>query len=147
MTWELYLELDAQISKPTINFWHSLCVNGLVAVVLHDFVHLYMQSAAVECLDLSGETAKRLQKINLHLNQQVITMTFEPVVLKLLDNEYNVTGYDTNLFIAQLFELNLSATLPSLLHIDFDGFSLFIEGPILVEDLSLDQTPFLTSEV
>ena len=74
-------------------------------------------------------------------------MTFEPIVLKLLDNEYNITGYDTNFFIAQLLELNLSTTLPSLLYIDFDGFSLFIEGPILIEDLSLDQTPFLTSEV
>ena len=74
-------------------------------------------------------------------------MTFEPIVLKLLDNEYNITGYDTNFFIAQLLELNLSTTLPSLLYIDFDGFSLFIEGPILIEDLSLDKTPFLTSEV
>jgi hypothetical protein len=103
------------------------------------------QPTVVEVLDVDSTTAKRGQKIDLGLEEEVVALALETGVGLLLNLEDDITGHNAGHLVTLTTELNLVAIANTLVDVDVEDLALnngllavtLLAAVLVTDDLAL----------
>jgi len=106
------------------------------------------QPPVIKVLNVDSATAERGQKINLGLEEQVVSLALETGVGLLLNLEDNITGENTRHLVTLTTELNLVAIANTLVDVDVKNLTLhnglltiaLLAAVLVTDDLALTVT-------